>query len=74
MTEIEARVRAVVEQLADPAFAGMFEDLLLARHTEMDEGEDPEVRRSYGVAAAGLLDELVDGVAAELALREPVTV
>lgn len=72
MTGLQAQVRAVVEQLADPAFAGLFEDLLSARRTEMDEGEDPGVRRSYGIAAAGLLDELVEGVAAELALREPV--
>lgn len=64
-----AEVRAVVEQLADPAFAGLFEDLLSARRTEMDEGEDPGVRRSYGEVAANLLDELVEGVAADLAQR-----
>lgn len=73
MTALEAQVRAVVEQLADPAYAGMFADLLSAQATAVDEGEDPGVRRAYGSAAAGLLDELVEGVAAELALREPVS-
>ncbi len=72
MTALEAQVRAVVEQLADPAYAGLFEDLLSARRTEMDEGEDPGVRRACGAAAAGLLDELSEGVAAELALLEQV--
>jgi hypothetical protein len=69
----ESEVRAVLEQLADPAFAGLFEDLLSARRTEMDEGEDPGVRRSYGVAAAALLDDLVGAVAAELGVREQVS-
>lgn len=72
MTALEAQVRAVVEQLLDPAYGGMFEDLLSARRTEMDEAEDAVVREAYGAAAAGLLDELSEGVAAELALREPV--
>jgi len=73
MSEIsQETVRVVVEQLVDPAFAGLFEDLLSARCTEMDEGEDPGVRRSYGVAAAALLDDLVGAVAAELGAREQV--
>ncbi len=72
MNALEAQVRAVVEQLADPAFAGLFTDLLSAQATAVDEGEEPGVRRAYGAAAAGLLDELSEGVAAELALLEQV--
>ena len=71
MTALEEQVRAVVEQLADPAFAGLFTDLLSAQAAAVDEGEDPGVRRAYGEVVATLLDELSEGVAAELALREP---
>ena len=68
----EQTVRAVLEQLADPAFAGMFEDLLMLRGAEMDEGLDPAVRRDSGEKAAQLLGELAGAVAAELGAREPV--
>jgi hypothetical protein len=67
-----AMVRAVVEQLTDPAYAAMFTDLLAQRAVEMDEGESPAVRRDSGEKAAGLLDELVESVAAEVAPREQV--
>jgi len=67
-------VRAVVEQLADPAFAGLFEDLLAQRSIEMDEGLDPAERRAAGGKAAALLGELVGAVAAELGARDALIV
>lgn len=68
----ESEVRAVLEQLADPAFAGEFTDLLMLRGAEMDECLEPAMRRVSGEKAAALFDELAGAVAAELGAREQV--
>jgi len=65
-------VRAVLEQLADPAYADDFRDLLAQRAVEMDEGLDPAERQAGGWKAAALLDDLVGAVAAEFGAREQV--
>jgi len=67
-----AMVRAVVEQLVDPAYAGMFTDLLMLRAVAADGAEPAAVREAYEEQADALLAGLVDAVAAEVAIREPV--
>jgi hypothetical protein len=68
----ESEVRAVLEQLTDPTFAGEFTDLLALRAVETDEGLDPAERQVGGWKAAALLGDLVGAVAAELGAREQV--
>lgn len=69
----ESLVRALLEQLLDPAYCGDFTDVLMLRAIAADEHEDKPVRLSAQEKADALLTELVEAVAAELALREPVT-
>ena len=69
----EFLVRALLEQLLDPAYAGDFTDVLMLRAIAADEHEDKPVRVDAQEKAEALLTELVEAVAAELALREPVT-
>lgn len=73
----EFLVRALLEQLLDPAYAGDFTDVLMLRAIAADEHEDKHedkpVRVDAQEKAEALLTELVEAVAAELALREPVT-
>ena len=68
----ESLVRALLEQLLDPAYAGDFTDVLMLRAIAADEHEDKPVRLDAQEKADALLGELVESVAAELALREPV--
>lgn len=68
----ESLVRALLEQLLDPACCGDFTDVLMLRATAADEGEDKPVRVDAQEKADALLCELVEAVAAELALRKPV--
>lgn len=69
----ESLVRALLEQLLDPAYAGDFTDVLMLRAIAADEHEDKPVRLDAQEKADALLGELVGSLAAELALqREPV--
>ena len=69
----ELLVRALLEQLLDPTYCGDFTDMLMLRAIAADEHEDKPVRVDAQEKAEALLTELVEAVAAELALREPVT-
>lgn len=69
----ESLVRALLEQLLDPTYAGDFTDVLMLRAIAADEHEDKPVRVDAQEKAEALLGDLADALAAELALREPVT-
>lgn len=66
-----ALVRLLLEQLADPAYAGTFQDVLTARAAAADEAEPQVMREIYSEQANELLDQLADALTAELA-REGV--
>ncbi len=68
----ESLVRALLEQLLDPTYAGDFTDVLRLRATAANSGVDKPVRVDAERKADALLDELVGSLAAEMALREPV--
>lgn len=68
----ESLVRALLEQLLDPTYAGDFTDVLMLRACAADEHEDKPVRVDAQEKADALLTELVEAVTAELALREQV--
>lgn len=62
----ESLVRALLEQLLDPAYAGDFTDVLRLRATAADSGVDKAVRLDAQEKADALLDELVESLAAEM--------
>lgn len=68
----ESLVRRLLEQLLDPTYSGDFTDVLMLRATAADEHEDKPVRVDAQEKADALLDGLVEGLAAEMALREQV--
>lgn len=68
----EFLVRALLEQLLDPAYCGDFTDVLTLRAIAADEGEDKAVRLDAERQADELLAGLADALAAEMALREQV--
>ncbi len=73
MSPVEVEVRALLEQLLDPTYAGDFTDVLRLRATAANSGVDKPVRVDAQEKADALLDELAGSLAAELALlREPV--
>lgn len=65
-------VRVLLEHLADPAYAGLFEDALAKRAAAADEAEPSVMRGIYSEQAGELLGELAEALAAEVALREAV--
>lgn len=68
----ESLVRALLEQLLDPAYCGDFTDVLMLRAIAADEHEPKPVRVDAQEKAEALLGDLADALAAELALREQV--
>lgn len=68
-----ADARAVIDQLADPTYLGMFQDALTKRAAAQDNAEEPAARELYGQQAEGMFAELADAVAAEIPTRELVT-